>query len=67
MTTPANGRLTIPPGYTSPVDGATVPGFAVLWAGNTTAFAVGASNKVLRLYTAAATLDWQVAVVGRDA
>jgi len=67
MTTPGNGRLTVPSGYVSPVDGSAVPGILTLWAGNLTAFPVGASNKVLRLYTAAASLPWQIAIVGRDA
>ena len=66
MTTPANGRLRVQSGYLNAA-GQTVAGGLILWTGCITAFAVGASNKVLRLYTAGASVPYRVIVAGRDA
>jgi hypothetical protein len=66
MTTPANGRLTIPPGYTLNGQSFYNP-LLISGGGNLAAHAVGDTNKVIRLYTAAPSLSWGMIVVGRSA
>lgn len=67
MGTPADGKLRVPPGFTHPTRGGTVPGHVSLFGGNLAAFAVSGSNKVLKLTTAAATLEWRAVIAGRTA
>lgn len=67
MATPTLGRLRVLPGYVHPANTRNVAGGASLWGGNLASFPVSGTSKVLRLYTASASLAYRVIVTGRDA
>jgi hypothetical protein len=67
MATPNLGRIRIPPGFVHPTNNQTIPGILLISGGNLATFATSGTDKVLRLYTAAASVPYRIVAVGRDA
>jgi hypothetical protein len=69
MTTPADGKLRVPPGHTDPGTGEVIPGILILASGNLASMPASSSNKVLqvKLSTGAASAEYRIVVAGRSA